>query len=260
MSEGGWRRRGGGAGITFIGRSLGLAVRLAAGLVGRGGPGGGCAGSEQAARAPCPLPRLPAELHPAEPGCGAAPAPLRDRCAPSSGRCAGGKPSRGSGEEVEEGGAEHLWAQPRCPVGDPRPHPEAGGTEGWGQPPCRAGHSGQLLSAGIPGLRSEVWCPGAAVIPAVAVSGSAESSGRRGEASRSRASSVTAPKPPAGGCPPASPRRRGMPLAYGAPLPGGISGLPSIADNRLAWQREKKEGKKERKEEKKSHRNPNLKK
>lgn len=83
MSEGGWRRRGGGAGITFMGRSPGLAVRLATGLVGRRGPGGGCAGSAQAARAPCP--RLPAEPHPAEPGCGAAPAPLRDRCAPSSG-------------------------------------------------------------------------------------------------------------------------------------------------------------------------------
>lgn len=254
MSKGGWRRRGGGAGITFIGRSLGLAVRLAAGLVGRRGPRGGCARLAQAARAPCPLPRRPAEPHPAEPGCGAAPAPRRARCAPSSERCAGVKPSRGFREEVEQEGAEHLRAQPRCPVGDPRLHPEAGGTEGWGQPPCRAGHSGQLLSPGIPGLRSEVWCPGVAVIPAAVVSGSAASSGRRGEAARSRASSVTAPEPPAGGCPPAFPRRRGIPLAHGAPLPEGDSGLPSIADTRLAWQREKKkEGKKERRRKKKNH-------
>ncbi|XP_051634514.1 cuticlin 2-like [Manacus candei] len=227
MAEGGRRRRrDGGAGITFIGRSPCLAARLAAGLVGRRGPGGGCAGSAQAARAPLPLPRRPAEPHPAEPGGRAAPEPRRAGREPFSGRCAGREPSRGSGEEEEEeGGAEHLRAQPRCPVGDPWPHPEAGGTEGWGQPPCGAVHCGQRLSPGIPGLRSEVWCPGAAVIPATAVSGSAASSGRKGEAARSRASSVTAPEPPAGGCPPAFPRQRGMSRRERRPGSRGASAI-----------------------------------
>lgn len=92
----------------------------------------------------------------------------------------------------------------------------------------RAVQRGQLCAPGIQGLRSELWYPGAAVIPAIAV---------RREAVGSRASSVTAPEPPAGGCPPASLRRRGMPcrassLPQSEPLPGGSSGLPSIAGDR----------------------------
>ena len=103
----------------------------------------------------------------------------------------------------------------------------------------RAVQRGQLFAPGIPGLRSELWYPGAAVIPAIAV---------RGEAVGSRASSVTASEPPAGGSPPASLRRRGMPcrassLPQSESLPGGSSGLPSISGDREKKKKRKKKDK-----------------